>query len=1155
MLSRLVIPVPAVLLLSILYIPTAGAQQRLENPSPGSFQSGLGVIAGWACDAQLIEVVFDGGLDAGRRLKAGTGTIREDTQGRCGDTDNGFGLLYNWNRLGDGVHTVRVYADGVEFAAVPFTVTTLGQEVQRGVSRTVTIPDFPDMGTDVVVEWQESLQNFALSHAAPTTRTGAPTVGAQQRQRLENPSPGSFQSGLGVIAGWACDAQLIEVVFDGGLDAGRRLKAGTGTIREDTQGRCGDTDNGFGLLYNWNRLGDGVHTVRVYADGVEFTAVPFTVTTLGQEVQRGVSRAVTIPDFPATGTDVVVEWQESLQNFALSHAAPTTRTVTVQPTLSLPPGVSSPNVEVSTLYSDTTVAVQASPAPSLLLATDADGTVLLALADMDGGLLGEGLGEVDVSIRSTAVTLAALAAGYRIPEIDQSIVDQITAHAQYPALLTALTQGLQADKNFLDRIMEDTETVRLIRLVAGVQTESAQPLAVQQHAASTPILPDGVVQTNFHSKSPWKAAAPWRWFGETALLPTPPFLAVSTEGTHATGNPNFVAYALELYSDGDFQDWYYVPGNGSLIDKGLNSGAALSGFDVPGSTPYSGPSVNRVRFARYHLSVGSGRAGALSFLNTANLLMTTAGVIVPTGALKKVFKKLDVKASHAALLSCGIDLATAVAPPSGTTASARTVLNWFGANVGSGFQALTACVKKPELGQAFRGDVRGLAKTLAGWGAEAGTKVAKWLTPIGWLLIAFEAANEVLPVFTSYVASGAGSVDYYLNWDMDGGAELVRVSTSKLPPAPTNLRVESSTGESVTLAWDGGQGSYRVYRWDSEETMGAADAATGRTHTVTRNIAQCYTVVSVDSRGMESRHSDHVCRESESLFHLPSGWPSIYLTQNAAVSYELPQATGGRPPYTYGMAADLGYKMYTTNSLNGLSLDPKTGVLSGAPFWTMRSTLSYFVTDADGVSDRTGILLQVDPDPSVKECDIVTRCVSAYHEWTERIAVSFRRWGDISERLGSQELCSGIAAGVGDWELDQCTGANCQDYIDALVRNWEAVKTCQSPFPSDFGVVRPGLTVYTDNYLAGYDSPEGWEGQRGDMLCISKWTDHHVGFVGIAGAIGRRGNWRGIRDAAEAQAREACTECDPLTEEWGRPLEAQRWSCDSRELYDFIQIP
>ena len=115
-------PVLFLFILPVFSVQSAWAQATLENPQPGSFQSGVGVISGWACDAQTIEVSFDGGP----RLKAGVGTIREDTRGVCGDTDNGFGLLYNWNLLGDGPHTVTAYADGVEFARVTVTVTTLG---------------------------------------------------------------------------------------------------------------------------------------------------------------------------------------------------------------------------------------------------------------------------------------------------------------------------------------------------------------------------------------------------------------------------------------------------------------------------------------------------------------------------------------------------------------------------------------------------------------------------------------------------------------------------------------------------------------------------------------------------------------------------------------------------------------------------------------------------------------------------------------------------------------------------------------------------------------------------------------------------------------------------------------------------------------------
>lgn len=103
---------------------------RLGNPSPHSFQSGIGVISGWVCDANRIEIEFNN--DASTRQPAAYGTERLDTAGECGDTNNGFGLLVNWNRLGDGTHTVRALADGVEFGRATFTVTTLGEEFVRG---------------------------------------------------------------------------------------------------------------------------------------------------------------------------------------------------------------------------------------------------------------------------------------------------------------------------------------------------------------------------------------------------------------------------------------------------------------------------------------------------------------------------------------------------------------------------------------------------------------------------------------------------------------------------------------------------------------------------------------------------------------------------------------------------------------------------------------------------------------------------------------------------------------------------------------------------------------------------------------------------------------------------------------------------------------
>ena len=288
----------------------------LENPSFGASQSGIGLFSGWVCDALRVEIEINGTT----RLKAAYGTIRSDTVGFCGDSNNGFALLFNWNRLGDGQHTVRALADGREFGRATFTVTTLGTEFLRGVSGGYWLPDFPRTGQRVGIEWQQASQNFVIAaYQNPAQNnvvseariTQAQTSGI--RGALENPSPDSFQSGIGLFSGWVCNAQKIEIDIGGTL-----LQAGYGTIRSDTAGVCGDTNNGFGLLFNWNRLGDGQHTVRALADGREFGRARFTVTTLGTEFLRGVSGAYRLPDFPRQGRNVLVDWQQASQNFVIT---------------------------------------------------------------------------------------------------------------------------------------------------------------------------------------------------------------------------------------------------------------------------------------------------------------------------------------------------------------------------------------------------------------------------------------------------------------------------------------------------------------------------------------------------------------------------------------------------------------------------------------------------------------------------------------------------------------------------------------------------------------------------------------------------------------------------------------------------------------------
>ena len=304
--------------------------QVLENPQPGSFQSGIGVISGWVCEAAAITVEFEHGeTGAVSSTTASYGTRRADTMAACGDDNNGFSLPFNWNLLGDGMHTVRALADGVEFGRSSVMVSSLGLgEFVTGLSGMYPLADFPLMGTMTTIQWEESLQNFVIVTGAG----GGGGSGGAAPQVLENPSPGSFQSGIGAISGWVCEAAAITIEFEHGVTGAiSSTPAGYGTSRADTMAACGDANNGFSLPLNWNLLGDGMHTVRALADGEEFATVTVTVSTLGSEFViglpggefvTGLGGAFPLADFPSAGQATTVEWEESLQNFVITGVEP-----------------------------------------------------------------------------------------------------------------------------------------------------------------------------------------------------------------------------------------------------------------------------------------------------------------------------------------------------------------------------------------------------------------------------------------------------------------------------------------------------------------------------------------------------------------------------------------------------------------------------------------------------------------------------------------------------------------------------------------------------------------------------------------------------------------------------------------------------------------
>jgi len=133
-------------------------QAHLESPQSDSAESGIGLIRGWVCNADTIEVQINEGL----RQRVAYGTTRSDTLAVCGDADNGFGYTVNWNNLGDGRHRLRAFADGLPFADVGFTVTTLGVDYLRGVSGEYALPNFPQPGKTTTVRWAEPHQNFVI---------------------------------------------------------------------------------------------------------------------------------------------------------------------------------------------------------------------------------------------------------------------------------------------------------------------------------------------------------------------------------------------------------------------------------------------------------------------------------------------------------------------------------------------------------------------------------------------------------------------------------------------------------------------------------------------------------------------------------------------------------------------------------------------------------------------------------------------------------------------------------------------------------------------------------------------------------------------------------------------------------------------------------
>lgn len=182
----------------------------------------------------------------------------------------------------------------------------------------LTYPALPNDGVHSVDRM------FNVMVASPTNfagQTGMLSPPPAVTSLLENPQPGSFQSGIGLLSGWSCLGPSISVSVDGKAP----LTVPYGSARADTAGVCGgnNINTGFGLLINFNTLGAGSHTAHLIVNGQAVgTETQFTVTVPNGEFITGVNKEVSVSDFPTPGKTTSLIWQQAQQNFAVKSVGP-----------------------------------------------------------------------------------------------------------------------------------------------------------------------------------------------------------------------------------------------------------------------------------------------------------------------------------------------------------------------------------------------------------------------------------------------------------------------------------------------------------------------------------------------------------------------------------------------------------------------------------------------------------------------------------------------------------------------------------------------------------------------------------------------------------------------------------------------------------------
>lgn len=285
-----------------------GLTGRLEHPSHGSSQSGVGRFSGWVC------VTGPGGEPAPPAVPEVAERYFYDALEHSESSVDNRGNW--WARTGSGnkTHiTGRTTVQEVVDQVRRFTISYVDDdgydrtefyEAILGESGIFTI----DIG-DVRLSW--AMTGLLKSTLPSDPRSPAGTVippritidvepGATVRNQDGSPwVPVPLTQTMDDLGRDMYVVNILEDYIPGRPEVSSveieindtiRIPATYGTERRDTTSVCGDSKNGFFLPFNWNLLGNGMHTVRAIADGVEFDSATFTVTTPGTGFLRGAER-------------------------------------------------------------------------------------------------------------------------------------------------------------------------------------------------------------------------------------------------------------------------------------------------------------------------------------------------------------------------------------------------------------------------------------------------------------------------------------------------------------------------------------------------------------------------------------------------------------------------------------------------------------------------------------------------------------------------------------------------------------------------------------------------------------------------------------------------------------------------------------------------